>query len=172
MISQSARIVRRLTVVIFSASLAVACSSQPSSPLQRDRPVSAGKTTAAISANHFGDRAVAAALQQVGVPYRYGGNSPSGFDCSGLVQFSYAHAGKTVPRTTGALWADALPVSDNKLRKGDLLFFSIAGKMSHVGMYIGDGRFVHAPASGKRVSIESLKNEYYRKALIRAGRPD
>lgn len=57
------------------------------------------------------------------------------------------------------------------MRVGDLLFFSIAGKMSHVGMYLGNGRFVHAPKSGRVVSIESLESDYYRRALIRAGRP-
>jgi len=57
-------------------------------------------------------------------------------------------------------------------RLGDLLFFNIAGKMSHVGMYIGDDRFVHAPSTGKVVSVASLRSDYYRKALIRAGRPE
>jgi len=111
------------------------------------------------------------ALNQVGVPYRYGGSTPSGFDCSGLVHFSYANAGKFIPRTTSGLWADLAPVETRHMQTGDLLFFSISGKMSHVGMYLGDGRFVHAPSSGKVVSIESLESDYYRKALIRAGRP-
>ncbi len=57
------------------------------------------------------------------------------------------------------------------MRAGDLLFFRISGKMSHVGMYLGNGRFVHAPSSGKVVSIERLGSDYYREAFIRAGRP-
>jgi len=118
-----------------------------------------------------GERAATVALGQVGVPYRYGGSSPSGFDCSGLVHYSYAAAGKNVPRTTAGQWAKLAPVANRDLRAGDLLFFNIAGKMSHVGVYLGYGQFVHAPSTGRTVSIESLGSDYYRKAFIRAGRP-
>ena len=118
-----------------------------------------------------GDRAASVALSQVGVPYSYGGNSPSGFDCSGLVQYAYASVGVPVPRTTAGQWAEMAPVSKREMRTGDLLFFSIDGKMSHVGMYLGDGKFVHAPSSGKQVTVERLESRYYRSAFIRAGRP-
>ncbi len=111
------------------------------------------------------------ALQQVGVPYRYGGQTPTGFDCSGLVYYSYGRAGKAVPRTTAQLWSGTTPVASADMQVGDVLFFSIAGKMSHVGLYLGNGRFVHAPSTGKTVSIASLSSAYYRKALLRAGRP-
>jgi cell wall-associated NlpC family hydrolase len=116
------------------------------------------------------EQAAAIALQQVGAAYRYGGSSPAGFDCSGLVQYSYREAGKKVPRTTAQLWrsAGAVPYAD--LQVGDLLFFRFGGKMSHVGIYVGDERFVHAPSTGKRVSIDSLDAEFYRQALIRGGR--
>ena len=115
--------------------------------------------------------AAAVALEQVGVPYRYGGSSPSGFDCSGLVQYSYTRAGVRVPRTTGQLWSASNPVGRAELRAGDLLFFSIEGKMSHVGVYLGKQRFVHAPQSGRKVSVASLNSPFYRAAFIRAGRP-
>ncbi len=105
------------------------------------------------------------------MPYRYGGSSPSGFDCSGLVQYSYSVVGKRVPRTTGQLWNATQPVADNDLRVGDVLFFNIDGKMSHVGLYLGDDRFVHAPSSGRKVSVGSLDAPFYRSAFIRAGRP-
>lgn len=111
------------------------------------------------------------AMQQVGVPYRYGGSTPTGFDCSGLVHYSYANAGKNIPRTTAGQWANLTPVDHPQIRVGDLLFFNISGKMSHVGLYLGGGRFVHAPSTGRSVSIESLGSDYYRKAFIRAGRP-
>ena len=117
-----------------------------------------------------GERAASIALDQVGVPYRYGGTGPRGFDCSGLVQFAYDGAGVSVPRTTRQLWSAATTVDDDEMRVGDLLFFSISGKMSHVGMYVGDGRFVHAPQSGRRVSVASLEAPFYRSALLRAGR--
>ncbi len=117
-----------------------------------------------------GRRAASIALEQVGVPYRYGGSSPVGFDCSGLVQYAYGRAGISVPRTTGQLWSVAATVPGDDLQAGDLLFFSIEGKMSHVGMYVGSGRFVHAPRSGRNVSVASLEAPFYKSALLRAGR--
>lgn len=122
------------------------------------------------SARSPGAKAAAVALDQVGVRYRYGGNGPQGFDCSGLVHYAYRQAGVSVPRTTGDLWAAAADVDRNDLRAGDILFFRIEGKMSHVGMYLGERRFVHAPQSGRRVSVASLDAPFYRKALLRAGR--
>jgi cell wall-associated NlpC family hydrolase len=107
----------------------------------------------------------------VGIPYRYGGKTPSGFDCSGLVQYSYSKAGKFVPRTTGKLWSALLPVSPGEMKPGDVLFFRIKGKMSHVGLYLGDSEFVHAPSSGRTVSVASLESPFYGGSLIRAGRP-
>lgn len=118
----------------------------------------------------MGERAAGVALQQVGSAYRYGGASPAGFDCSGLVQYAYRGAGKTVPRTTGQLWNAAGVVEYGDLQAGDLLFFRFDGKMSHVGIYVGGEQFVHAPSTGRSVAVESLNAEYYRRALIRAGR--
>ena len=123
------------------------------------------------AARSLGDYAARIALDQLGTPYRYGGASPSGFDCSGLVHYSYLQAGKSVPRTTSQLWNASDTVERRNIRAGDLLFFNVDGKMSHVGMSVGGSRFVHAPSSGKKVSIESLESEYYRRAFIRAGRP-
>jgi cell wall-associated NlpC family hydrolase len=118
-----------------------------------------------------GERAAVVAVRQVGVPYRYGGNSVKGFDCSGLVQFAYAGAGKRISRTTGDLWRQMEPVSDRDLEVGDVLFFNIEGKVSHVGLYLGSGRFVHAPATGREVTIAELDSDFYRNAFIRGGRP-
>jgi cell wall-associated NlpC family hydrolase len=143
-----------------------ACSSQPS------HVSDAGQNASRVppSVDSPSARAASIATAQVGVPYRYGGSSPSGFDCSGLVYFSYGQAGKSVPRTTSGLWLGAEPVGRGELRTGDVLFFRIEGKVSHVGMYLDDGQFVHAPASGRRVSVESLDSEFYRQAFIRGGR--
>jgi len=129
------------------------------------RPVPAVATRAAH------DRAAIVAARQVGVPYRYGGNGRDGFDCSGLVHFAYREAGMAVPRTTATLWRSLSPVGRADLRVGDVLFFRIAGKMSHVGLYLGDGRFVHAPSSGREVTVAALDAPFYREAFIRAGRP-
>jgi len=119
------------------------------------------------------ERAARHALEMKGVPYRYGGASPrQGFDCSGLVQYSYARAGARLPRTTRAQWraSDAVPLA--QLRPGDLLFFHLEGKRnSHVALYLGGGRFVHAPSSGKHVSIATLAQPYWRRHLAGARRP-
>jgi len=169
MISQSVSIVRSVILIVIVASGTAACSSNQLAPQQsKSQP---GYVVKPSSRTVIGERAAAVALQQVGVPYRYGGSTPSGFDCSGLVHYSYASAGKSVPRTTTALWAELAPIQNHDMRVGDLLFFKISGKMSHVGMYLGNGRFVHAPSSGKTVSVESLGSDYYREAFVRAGRP-
>ncbi|MGI9201688.1 MAG: C40 family peptidase [Woeseiaceae bacterium] len=157
MISQTVRFVRGFVVSLAIAVLAGCAANGPVS---------------APASDTNADRAVAVAVQQIGVPYRYGGSTPGGFDCSGLVHYSYAQAGKTVPRTTATLWSELRPVSERDLRAGDVLFFRIAGKMSHVGLYVGGGEFVHAPSSGKVVSIGSLRSDFYADAFIRAGRPN
>lgn len=125
----------------------------------------------AVSARSKGEQAAIIAVRQVGIPYRYGGASTRGFDCSGLVHFAYSGVGQRVPRTTSALWRRLTPVSGDNLRVGDVLFFRIDGTISHVGMYLGNGRFVHAPASGRDVSVETLKSPFYRDAFVRGGRP-
>jgi len=166
MIAQPARIIRIFALTITMLGLAAACSSTPQST--QARPASVVKPSKSSAA---GEIAASVALDQVGVPYRYGGSSPSGFDCSGLVQYSYSRAGKRIPRTTGQLWSSTRAVGRHELRKGDLLFFSIEGKMSHVGLYLGGRRFVHAPSSGRTVSVASLDAPFYKTAFVRAGRP-
>ncbi len=169
MISQPARIVRYLALIALMAVAATGCSSQPSvvPEAKKDRRVVV-QPRATIP---IGERAAAVALGQLGVPYRYGGSSPTGFDCSGLVHYAYSNVGMSVPRTTAGLWSDLAPIDKRNLRIGDLLFFSIAGKMSHVGLYLGSRQFVHAPSSGRHVAVESLDSDYYKRAFIRAGRP-
>ena len=166
MITQPRHKLATYSVTIFVMLALTACGSQPDrAPDRPHREVA--KASKALS---IGERAAAFAVQQVGVPYRYGGNSTSGFDCSGLVQYSYARAGKTVPRTTGQLWSATTPVSHTELQPGDLLFFSIEGKMSHVGIYVGDRQFVHAPSSGRTVTVASMDSPFYSAALLRTAR--
>jgi cell wall-associated NlpC family hydrolase len=94
----------------------------------------------------------------LGVRYVYGGSSPrSGFDCSGLVRYVYAHFGITLPHSSYAQFDRGRRVSRGSLRPGDLVFFDGLG---HVGMYIGNGRFIHAPHTGTRVRIETLAGWY------------
>ncbi len=112
------------------------------------------------------------ALQQQGIPYRYGGNNPrKGFDCSGLIQFSYAQVGKRIPRTTRQQFQSRQPVSLSQIRPGDLLFYETEGRRpGHVALYLGRGEMIHAPSSGKQVKISRLNNPYWRKRFIAAGR--
>lgn len=111
------------------------------------------------------------ALAQVGRPYLYGGSTPQGFDCSGLVRFAYLAAGISVPRTTGEQFREAREVKLGSIAPGDLLFFRIDGReVSHVGIYAGNGRFVHAPQTGRPVETRALDDAYYRQRLVRAGR--
>jgi murein DD-endopeptidase len=117
------------------------------------------------------DRAAAQASVMVGRPYKYGGATPSGFDCSGLVLFSYKQAGLSLPRNTEHQRQASRPVRVSSLRRGDLLFFDQEGrKNSHVGIYLGDGQFVHAPSSGKQVRKDSIDSPYWKKHLSEARR--
>ncbi len=162
MITQPALKIRSFALTITLLGLLSACATQPG-------PVSGNN--AGTTGNSLGDKAASVALRQVGVPYLYGGASSKGFDCSGLIQYSYRAAGKNLPRTTGQLWSATRTVDRKDMQIGDLLFFSIEGKMSHVGMYLGGERFVHAPSSGRTVVVAQLNSPFYAKAFLRAGRP-
>jgi cell wall-associated NlpC family hydrolase len=117
-------------------------------------------------------RALAIAADMIGAPYRYGGTSPRGFDCSGLVYYAYSTAGIHAPRTTTEQYRKTKRVPVSRLQPGDLVFFTLSqGNISHVGIYAGDGRFIHAPSSGKLVGYASLHNPYWRVRLSGAGRP-
>ncbi|HXX11410.1 MAG TPA: C40 family peptidase [Burkholderiales bacterium] len=116
-------------------------------------------------------RAADRALTMVGKPYRRSGNTPAGFDCSGLVQYSYSRVGVTLPRETQAQRLEGRPVPASELRRGDLVFFDQEGKKSsHVGIYIGHGRFVHAPSTGGRVRTDGLEADYWRSHFVEARR--
>jgi cell wall-associated NlpC family hydrolase len=99
------------------------------------------------------ERAVRLARAQLGVPYVYGGASPGGFDCSGLVMWVYGRLGLTLPHNAAALYSVGRPVAVSRMKPGDLVFFHGLG---HVGIYIGHGRMIHAPQTGERVEIEAL----------------
>jgi murein DD-endopeptidase len=116
-----------------------------------------------------------AAARVVGTPYHFGGADAQGFDCSGLIAYAYEHEGLEVPRTAEEQRRAAHPVSFDDLLPGDVVFFRTKFHFNrhhadHVGIYSGDGRFIHAPRSGVAVSYANLNEGYYKKHFVSAGR--
>ena len=111
--------------------------------------------------------AVSVALGEQGVPYVWGGSSPGGFDCSGLVMYAYARVGVSLPHSSYAQWNMGVSVPRDQLQPGDLVFFDGLG---HVGMYIGGGMFVHAPHTGTVVQVASLDSGWYAATYVGARR--
>lgn len=104
---------------------------------------------------------VTQALAMTGQPYRLGGMAPGGFDCSGLVTYAYRQAGFRLPRRAIDQAQQARKLPPHALAPGDLLFFRIDGAVSHVGIYMGEGRMVHAPSSGKSVRVDAIDPNYW-----------
>jgi len=146
--------------------LLAACAAPP--PFQREIPPSAAQTAPTDAAG----AAIARAAQSlIGSPYRYGGAGPDAFDCSGLVSYVHRQLGVPTPRTAAQQYASARAIPLADLLPGDLVFFRLNdGAVSHVGVYVGDGRFVHAPQSGDRVREAGLDDEYFRNRYAGAGR--
>lgn len=118
------------------------------------------------------DRVVWNAQKQQGKPYVYGGESPkTGFDCSGLTQFAFEQgAGVSLPRTAAEQYVSSVKISKQEASKGDLVFFKTAGsRVSHVGIYLGDDKFVHAPRTGRAITTDKLQG-YWADKLVGFGR--
>jgi cell wall-associated NlpC family hydrolase len=148
-------------VAAMLAMLLGGCAGAPESPDQIN--IRANDEVAA--------KAVAFAHEMLGKPYLYAGDTPTGFDCSGLVKYSYGRAGIALPRDTQSQRRLSVPVSVRSMRNGDLLFFDQEGKKnSHVGLYIGKGRFIHAPSSGGKVRTDSLEAQFWKKHFVEARR--
>lgn len=131
-----------------------------------------GKSMPEVSrgTNYISRRVVSESMNYLGVPYVFGGTTPSGFDCSGYVRYVFAHAGIYLPHTADAQYECGYPVSTGELVAGDLVFFSTYEPgPSHVGIYLGDGEFINA-SSSQGVSIASLYSSYWGSCYIGARR--
>ncbi len=160
-VSQSSK---RTFLVLGLTGLLSACAMMPrfSALPDFDQEVSAGLEDISI-----------AAIGLVGVPYRYGGNTPKGgFDCSGLIGYVYKNAvNKQMPRTTDEIGKVGISLGNQTPAPGDLVFFNTqGGPHSHVGIYVGKGRFVHAPSKGGTVRLEKITSPYWSKRYTEARR--
>ena len=131
-------------------------------------PGSRGSTGTA-AASSMGQQVVAYAKQFLGTPYVYGGNGPNCFDCSGFTKYVYAHFGYTLNRTATAQLSNGTAVSKSQLQPGDLVFFNngyTSKPVSHVGIYIGNGQFIHASTNKYVVQIDNLNSGYYSRVYV------
>ncbi|KRG45458.1 hypothetical protein ARC78_00415 [Stenotrophomonas pictorum JCM 9942] len=153
----------RLPALLLAITALAACGHSPPGP---DAAPAASRYSPVRPADPAATSAVLMrALGLVGTPYRYGGNTPeSGFDCSGLVTYVYRDMlALNLPRTSRELAAIQGPKIDpRQLANGDLVFFGDRGNVWHVGIYVGEGRFVHAPSTGGTVRLDSLEGPYWR----------
>ena len=154
-----------LTLAAALSSWLAGCSTRPIAPPAVDVPARLSETQS--------QRVTIQALGLVGTPYRYGGNTPDGgFDCSGLIGYVYrTQAALSAPRTVAALqgWGQAVP--DEQVRTGDLVLFGRGNTPTHAGIYVGEGRFVHAPSTGGRVRLDRLNSPYWSRQQVAYVRP-
>ncbi|MFI6319391.1 C40 family peptidase [Nonomuraea sp. NPDC050556] len=141
-------------VALQAASAQAATASTTTTTAKPAKVTRSAKAAKAARQKARAGKAVAVAKKQLGDPYRYGATGPGSFDCSGLVQYAWRKAGVKIPRVTNSQYARIrTKVSWGNLRPGDLMFFHGKG---HVGMYVGNGKMIHSPSSGKTVRIEKL----------------
>lgn len=163
---------RWLTVILVGVLAACSSTSKHTPKPSRSHVVKPVRITH-INQYQGGQELMLQSLGLIGTPYRWGGSSTaSGFDCSGMIQYVYQTAlGVRLPRTSRDMAAASQTISPNQLKTGDLVFFNTSGSgISHVGLYLGNGEFLHAPRSGSTVKTEKLSHPYYAKRLVKAGR--
>jgi len=158
----------RLSPLLVATALFAGCASAP--------PQAAPAATAAVPAAHEPVMSIGGAVAQlaagmVGARYRLGGADPAeGFDSSGLAFYAYNQAGYRIPRAPEDQFRAAHKIALADADAGDLVFFQDQARLSHVGIYLGNGLFVHAPESGERVSVARMDAPYYQEQLVAVGR--
>jgi cell wall-associated NlpC family hydrolase len=147
------RLVTHLVVLVLALAFPMAGHAAADRSDDGGRPARALETAPAPGAE-----ALAFALRYLGTPYVWAGSSPAGFDCSGFVVYVYGKLGTELPHSSSMLWGEGRPVSRAQLQPGDVVFFN---GLSHVGIYVGGGRFIHSPHSGDVVKISRLSEDSY-----------
>jgi cell wall-associated NlpC family hydrolase len=155
----------RARVAAISVAQQATADPNPAVATAADSSTSAAPAAPVASSQYGG--VVGIAMGYLGTPYVWGGSSPSGFDCSGLVSYAFAQLGVSVPHSTYAIWGMGSAVSKDQLEPGDLVFFDGLG---HMGIYIGGGQFVHAPHTGDVVKVSSLGESWYASTYVGARR--
>jgi cell wall-associated NlpC family hydrolase len=148
--------------ILFAGDINRLIASQPLTPNTAEPAASGGRVQTLLKR----------ALALLGTPYRWGGTSTSGFDCSGMVGYVFKTAlGIELPRVSREMASSGTPVERSALTPGDLLFFGVHGRrVDHVGIYVGEGRFVHAPRTGRDVTVSSLDGGYWSGKFLQARR--
>jgi cell wall-associated NlpC family hydrolase len=174
----SLRVYRSIGALLATAVLAVGCASTPAT--ESAAPSAIGAPRAAITDDkpaddkpvlNLGGAVAELAADMVGARYRLGGTDPvQGFDSSGLAFYAYDLAGYPIPRTPADQFRAAHKIALADASAGDLFFFQDQTKLSHVGIYLGDGLFVHAPETGRQVSVARIDAPYYQEQLVAVGR--
>ena len=144
--------------------------SQPTQYSQQQR-TQHPQSSPVASQNPLRNHMVNVARSTIGTPYKWGGNSPQrGFDCSGIMSYVHKNAmGIKIPRTAAKQRDHSRTISYAQLQPGDMLFFKTGRKTNHVGVYIGDRKFIHAPSGGKRVKVAKMDSSYWHKRFVKFG---
>ena len=155
-----------LSILCLTLLLNGCTSSKPPSKKPTKTATNAGKVIRIthVNAHKGGQEVMMYAMSLMGTGYKFGGTNPqAGFDCSGMVGYIYKNAlGVQLPRTANDIAAASTPINKNKLKVGDLVFFNTSGKTySHMGIYIGDDRFIHAPSTNGSIRTESMSSKYF-----------
>ena len=162
----------RVTLAAAVAAGLAACASAPQSDQPAAAPISVSRAEAGEQpVLNLGGAVADLAADMVGARYRLGGTDPvQGFDSSGLAFYAYDQAGYPIPRTSEDQFRAAHKIALADATAGDLFFFQDQAKLSHVGIYLGDGLFVHAPETGRQVSVARIDTPYFQEQLIAVGR--